>query len=364
MVDRVISYLHNGNTRSHEYVRNVSLVSTIARILDFPQRSIERISSGDSLYMVSNHCLVQNDVAPNWRISGPEHIFGGVVPERFVSTKSIMHGLVKEMAHRPARWSSALERVAERCTLPGYTVFSLQDAHEAGTRLLALGHIRIKDPLANGGHSQWIATSTQEVYDILRRHCNETYNWQAGLVMELNLSEATTRSVGHVQIGGHYMSYYGRQHHTINNAGESDYGGTDIVAMRGSFIDLFQSPLPFYLTHAVEMVMHFDEAVTEAFPDAIISRHNYDIIEGFDSRGIFRSGILEQSYRIGGASSAEVAAVYAFAEDPALVRVYASSKERYGGREIPSGATIHFDGIDPDMGRMQVYTTIGKKAYE
>ena len=48
------------------------------------------------------------------------------------------------------------------------------------------------------------------------------------------------------------------------------------------------------------------------------SRRNYDIARGIDAQGQWRCRVLEQSWRIGGASGPEVAALQAFRADPAL----------------------------------------------
>ena len=42
------------------------------------------------------------------------------------------------------------------------------------------------------------------------------------------------------------------------------------------------------------------------------SRRNYDVVAGLDARGQRRCGVLEQSWRVGGASPAELVALAAF----------------------------------------------------
>src|SRR5690606_21912943 len=81
------------------------------------------------------------------------------------------------------------------------------------------------------------------------------------------------------------------------------------------------------------------------------SRRNYDIAQGIDARGRPCSGVLEQSWRIGGASSAEIAALERFSQDASATVVRASSLELYGERQTPpDGATVLFRGEDAEVG--------------
>src|SRR3954463_7685949 len=92
-----------------------------------------------------------------------------------------------------------------------------------------------------------------------------------------------------------------------------------------------------------------------AFPGMILSRRNYDVAQGYDGRRQLRSGVLEQSWRIGGASGAEIAALEAFRANPALEVVRASTMEIYGDRDPPPHATVYFRGVDEEVGPMTKY---------
>jgi hypothetical protein len=61
----------------------------------------------------------------------------------------------------------------------------------------------------------------------------------------------------------------------------------------------------------------YDEA-TSAYPGCVASRRNYDVGQGFDVEGGWRSGVFESSWRVGGASPAELLAISTFIEDPHL----------------------------------------------
>ncbi len=103
----------------------------------------------------------------------------------------------------------------------------------------------------------------------------------------------------------------------------------------------------------------YDAAVAECFPEMFASRRNYDVVQGLDAAGRRRSGVLEQSWRIGGASGAEIAALEAFRADPALRAVRAATVEVYGeGSAPPPHATVYFRGTDERVGFITKYTLV------
>jgi hypothetical protein len=69
---------------------------------------------------------------------------------------------------------------------------------------------------------------------------------------------------------------------------------------------------------------------------------------------------LELSWRVGGASSAELAAMAAFARDPSLEIIHASHVEEYGeGRRAPADAIVEFQGDDPCSGAIRQRAPLG-----
>jgi len=87
----------------------------------------------------------------------------------------------------------------------------------------------------------------------------------------------------------------------------------------------------------------------------ILPRRNYDVAEGVDARGRRRCGVLEQSWRIGGVSGAEIAALEAFRADPGLPAVRAVTVELYADVAPPAHATVSFRGVDDAVGVMIKY---------
>ena len=109
---------------------------------------------------------------------------------------------------------------------------------------------------------------------------------------------------------------------------------------------------------AIAQAQRFDAAAA-AYPGLFASRRNYDVLRGRDRDGNWHCGVLEQSWRIGGASGPEVAALMAFSADPRLSAVHARSTERYGrDAQPPPGAIVHFHGVDSRAGSLVKYTLV------
>ncbi|MFP5405503.1 MAG: DUF3182 family protein, partial [Gammaproteobacteria bacterium] len=105
------------------------------------------------------------------------------------------------------------------------------------------------------------------------------------------------------------------------------------------------------------------DAAFESFPGMFASRCNYDVAQGVDDSGRWCSGVLEQSWRMGGASGAELAALQAFADDPDLQSVRASTTELYGANAVvPRGASVCFAGTDDEAGLLTKYALVERYA--
>ena len=69
-----------------------------------------------------------------------------------------------------------------------------------------------------------------------------------------------------------------------------------------------------------------------------------------------RSGVLEQSWRIGGASGAEVMAFAAFKRDRTRARVRCATVEVYGEScPVPASAFVYYHDVDARVGALTKY---------
>jgi hypothetical protein len=130
--------------------------------------------------------------------------------------------------------------------------------------------------------------------------------------------------------------------------------------MRGTLDQLLQLEVPEHIHLAIKQAIIYDRARCH-YPDPLASRRNYDIGQGHDHKGNFYSGVLEHSWRIGGATGAELYAFEYFRKDVTITCVEASTHCVFGQHtDPPSQARIQFDGSDSDFGPMKVYTVVGK----
>src|SRR5262249_35125896 len=130
----------------------------------------------------------------------------------------------------------------------------------------------------------------------------------------------------------------------------------------GGWENLDVLPMSSEVRAAVSAARLYDGA-TDELRGFMASRRNYDVAQGIAADGRARSGVLEPSWRVGGASSAELAAMAAFAQDPALQTVRASHVEEYGkGHRAPADAIVDFQGEDPEAGPLLRFTTVKPQA--
>jgi hypothetical protein len=284
-------------------------------------------------------------------VVSPRQVLGGAVPAFFVGTKSITHGLVDERAERPAAWSPLMADLVSGCVLGGYTAFSVADALTAGRRLLAHGPVRIKDVCGKAGLGQAVVLSEADLLAAIAQEEPAALS-RCGVVLEENLTDVVTYSVGAVTLGDDTISYWGTQNLTRDHQGREVYGGSDLYAVRGDLDALARHDLPGVLAEVVRSAVSFDAAARRAYPEALLTRRNYDVIEGTDVSGARRIGVLEQSWRVGGASGAEIAALEAFRAEPDTDHVRCSTVEVYDKVIPPAGATLYYLGDDPVTGAM------------
>ena len=349
-----------GDPCSHDGVTQSELARKLAAIkgYDFAGEFDASYDYADPLYFVPSDTLISIDAAHQLGVRDEQDLFGGVVPYAFAATKTITHGLLKQDARAPEGWSSMFSNHVEDAVLPGYSAFTIEDARSAGFCLLKAGSMRIKQPHGVGGLGQTVVANEEALEAYLGSMDVEAV-LRDGLVLEQNLNNVATLSVGQVRVGELMATYYGIQRLTCNNRGEEVYGGSKLFVARGDFNDLFRLDLPGEVRTAIAQARIYHAAAMTCFPGIFVSRCNYDIAQGFDGSGRWRSGVLEQSWRMGGASGAELAAMEAFLVDPELNVVCASTTEVYGANpDLPIDAEIYFSGVDDRVGAITKYSRL------
>jgi hypothetical protein len=347
----------HGFAHSHERATRDAIARRLAALkgCDFVGEYDLMRPPSEPIYLVPSDTLVGLEAAAALRVRGEHDLFGGVVPHGFAATKAVTHPLVSPDAHAPSGWSHAFGQQVQDVVLSGFTAFALEDAREAGRRLLSRGPVRLKPVHATGGRGQVVASDAAGLRAALEAVDTAALS-EHGVVLEENLDGVTTFSVGQVRVADLVVTYFGTQRFTPDNAGVAVYGGSDLVVAQGGFAALAELGLTEEARLAVAQARVYDQAATDCFPGMFASRRNYDIAHGLDAAGRPRCGVLEQSWRIGGASGAEVAALEAFRAEPTLRTVRASTVEAYGeAAPPPPGAAVYFQGVDQQDGPMTKY---------
>lgn len=355
----VVAHSVRPDAPQHEVETNRALARWLAQILGlkFGGSFDPELHSGRDLYLLPTQTLVGAAAARQLGVSGPEDLWGGYVEHDFICTKAISHGLRNKNAHAPQGWSPLFSERVRSVVLDGLSVFSLDDARPAAEHLLYSGPIRMKPIHACAGRGQEVINSLDQFDEILARPDAQTL-FTEGVVLEQDLTDVVTHSVGQSFIGDKVLSYCGDQYLTSDAQGEQVYGGSNLLVVQGDYDDLLKLDLPDEVRLAIRQAQVFDSAADEAYPGFYASRRNYDIAQGLDASGLQRSGVLEQSWRMGGASSAEVAALQSFVNHPTMRAIRVSSVETYIDQALPADAIEVYRGPAQDSEFLLKYVTV------
>jgi hypothetical protein len=353
----VVTYTAADHAHHHDRVTQAAIAARLAALKGY--RLAGEFDPTDRppgrVYFVPGATLVGVTAANALGVRTEDDLFGGVVPHAVVATKAITHPLVEPDAAAPEGWSQGFARRVRPVALPGFTAFALPDARKAGLRLLARGPVRLKPPRSAGWRGQVVVATPgglEAALDTLDPRDLSLH----GLVLERNLADVTTYSVGQVRLDGLTVTYCGTQRPTPDNAGKTVYGGSSLLVVRGDYGALPGLGLAPAFRLAIARARVYD-AAAEEFAGFFASRRNYDVARGRDAGGRWRCGVLEPSWCIGGASGPEVAALEAFRADAALTAVRAWCVERYGSDlEPPPRAVVHYHGVDERLGPLIKYT--------
>ena len=359
----VVAHSVRTDAPQHEVETNRALARWLAQILGlkFGGSYDRERHNGHDLYLLPTQTLVGAAAARALGVEGPDDLWGGYVDHDFICTKAISHGLLNHNARAPQGWAPLFSERVRSVVLDGLSVFSFEDARPAAEHLLYNGPIRLKPIHACAGRGQEVIKSLDQFDDILARPDAKTL-FNEGVVLEQDLEQVITHSVGQSFVGDKVLSYCGEQYLTEDAHGEPVYGGSDLLVVQGEYDDLLLLDLAEDVRLAIEQAQVFDSAANEAYPGFFASRRNYDIAQGVDSNGRQRSGVLEQSWRMGGASSAEVAALQSFINDPDMRAIRVSAVETYIDQPLPPNAIEVYRGPAQDSDFLLKYVTV--KSYD
>ncbi len=268
-------------------------------------------------FFVPTFALAREDGNPDMTV---DRFYGGIVHRGFMATKLVTHPHWHDHDDLPEGWTGQFAACLQDCVLPGFSVFSHRHALEAASALLKKHKIRFKNPYASGGEDQSVIDTVRSL-DSFLAEVSEV-DIANGLVLEEDVDNSTTYSVGQIQLENHVGTYLGRQYSSRDKAGKEFYAGSRLRVVRGDWdalLQLLQSPTA---RKVVENARRYDEAAREHL-GLVASRRNYDVLVGPITENGVRCGVLEQSWRVGGASPAELLAMEKLMQDETVTAVQA-----------------------------------------
>ncbi|MDN6860433.1 DUF3182 family protein, partial [Pseudomonas sp. CAN2814] len=212
-----------------------ALAAWLAEIQGLPfaaQPPAER-RPGQHFYWIPDATVAGREQAAELGVQGPLDLFGGYVERAFQAGKAIVHPLIERPTLTPRGWSEAFATRVRPLVLDGHSVFCHHDALRGASARLHRGPQRLKPAASRGGQGQQVVADADQLAQALARY--EEQDYLHGLVIEDDLDDPQTHSVGQVMINGVLLSYHGVQQRNRNPRGELVYGGSDLLVVRGDF---------------------------------------------------------------------------------------------------------------------------------
>jgi hypothetical protein len=321
--------------------RNRAIARVVATLIGgaFSEASAADVPPG--AYVIPDRPLYRHEALP-LGIKDEGDLFGGVVTTKLHHDKAILHPLVNGSTTAPGEYSHNFSKAISGAVLPGYTAFIPDDVRKAFTQLQSDGfEVRCKDPSCEGGNGQQIVSDLAQLEYLIAQMSLEKIASE-GAVLEPNILDPVTLSIGQIYLDGEYFSYFGDQQSTLLD-GNSTYGGTTLTMFRGDLANLSNRLEDSTTKTAVDQARVVHDAYSHY--DPTISRLNFDVVQGGDTNGNFHSGVVDQSLRIGGASPAEVIAIRELSADATADSVTTRVAVNWDSPNLPVGEedVVFFD---------------------
>lgn len=322
--------LDGAHVEYREFIRerNGNVARCIADYLglDFLERQVK---DNIGVYVVPAVTL-ERDRAEYLGIYSPEDFYGGSVGHVQQAGKSVLHRTMS--SNIPGFYSGDFVGKVDEFVLPGVTGFSREDLIAGYMKFMNKDcDMRLKLPGESDGNGQYVARSKIELMDLLCMHEDGCIN-EHGLVLEANVNEPRTLSVGYAQIGRDMFSFLVNQKEDKVNEGgheRSRYRGAQVRVVRGELGELQKlKKLDRREKEAIRTSLGFSRIYKEEM-GVVASRLSFDHISGFDSNGNEIGGITDITARLGGTCPAVMLAAGRFKGEPDLAVVDAEVNLNY-----------------------------------
>lgn len=282
--------------------------------LPFAGEASKMIGSKTDQYLVFPK-TIGPETAGLYGIGKPEDFYGAFVEHPFLVGKTAFHEPVS--SDTPFYYSEEFAGSVSDFVLPGYSVFTQSDGVKAYGLMLGKGFkdVRLKLSDKSDGEGQSVIADKKHLKKLLGTV--PAYDLQKkGIVLEPNLRDHRTISVGFAQFGNDVFSFIANQKNDVYE-GRDRYIGADAIIVRGQMDNLLKMlQLDDPHRDAVEKALGFYNAYS--YFDPVASRLSFDVLEGLDAKGNRLSGVTDITGRLGGTCPALILAALEMQRDPTI----------------------------------------------
>lgn len=326
--------------------RNAEIAKDIASYMSIPYCvHAEDANVREDAYIVPA-ITVDGKMAESLGIRSTADFYGTYVDCRSFVGKSILHPSVSSQT--PTFYSDDFAKSVIGLVLPGFTGFTKHDISQGYSQFPKdTGALRLKLPNESDGNGQYVIQNNYHLAELLLSY-DERFIQEHGLVLETNVYEGKTISLGFAIIGGNTFSFVARQKNDIvrETSGERNrYKGAHVVMVKGDLSVLQQTPL--FTTQeqgAIQAARSFYAAYQLFGP--VASRLSFDVLTGYDRRGNRLRGVTDITGRLGGTCPALMVALDKFRINPTLQAVASEVTLNYTPEQTiaeEEGAKLYLD---------------------
>lgn len=329
-----------------EYIRkrNGLISRRIAEYLEIPFFGEVRALKPEG-YSVPARTLLKSQ-ARTAGIENRDQFYGAVIEDHGHVSKAVLHPTLNGKTEAPHFHSDLFVERVKDCVLPGFTVFSKEDAANAYENLVDQGYrVRAKKTRESDGMGQLDIRYRSNLLAFLKGSISDEEINQEGLVLEAQVHDPQTISIGYAIYGKDVFTFLAEQKNDKGEDGRDRYAGARVKVIKDTNLS-FSTPNHLILNdnerRALEMAHKFHNAFSYFNP--LLSRISFDCVLGADHKGSPLAGITDITARLGGTCPALILAAQEFKKNPDVFCVNADVTLNYqqGEREPLSRNEVPF----------------------
>lgn len=296
-------------------IRNGNIASVFAEVVKGEYRG-EFSARSEGQYIIPA-TTITFEQARDLGIQTVEDFYGVAVQSIDEVGKAILHPSVSQES--PAFHNARFAEKVKQLVLPGATGFTREDLLTAYNSNQLLSYdLRLKLPNESDGNGQYHITSYEQLAHLLDIVGTE-FIAEHGMVLEAEVKNPETVSVGFLTLGGETYAFLAHQKNDIVTEQDETGDTYERSRYKGAYIAIMQSKdgiaglleLP-NLSHLEKDAIHAVSLFYQAYREEIgpmVSRISFDYLSGTDNQGNKLGGITDITGRLGGYCGALMLAV-------------------------------------------------------